>query len=81
MQVSSQAHSPLLLPILMRAFPDRQKKKNEALASEIFGKGRRASAPSATLGARKSGVGGSLASRMGAKKVTPPFHFLRESGV
>ncbi|KAL8951617.1 MAG: hypothetical protein Q9222_002417 [Ikaeria aurantiellina] len=43
---------------------DRQKRKNEALANALLGKGRRASTPS--NGIRKSGPGASLASRIGA---------------
>lgn len=46
---------------------DRLRRKNEALAQEIFGKGRRASTPS--NGNRKSGNGPSLASRIGISKV------------
>ncbi|MCJ1431091.1 hypothetical protein MMC27_000441 [Xylographa pallens] len=45
---------------------DRLRRKNEALANEIFGKGRRASTP-ATTGKRKPGVP-SLASRLGVTK-------------
>ncbi|MCJ1390500.1 hypothetical protein MMC18_003360 [Xylographa bjoerkii] len=47
---------------------DRLRRKNEALANEIFGKGRRASTP-ATTGKRKPGTGASLASRVGVTKV------------
>ncbi|MCJ1401543.1 hypothetical protein MMC11_004759 [Xylographa trunciseda] len=46
---------------------DRLRRKNEALANEIFGKGRRASTPAAT-GKRKQGTGPSLASRVGITK-------------
>ncbi|MCJ1243278.1 hypothetical protein MMC30_000475 [Trapelia coarctata] len=46
---------------------DRLRRKNEALANEIFGKGRRASTP--TIGGkRKPGTGPSLASRVGVTK-------------
>ncbi|MCJ1383403.1 hypothetical protein MMC17_006517 [Xylographa soralifera] len=45
---------------------DRLRRKNEALANEIFGKGRRASTP-ATTGKRKPGIP-SLASRVGVTK-------------
>ena len=46
---------------------DRLRRKNEALAQEIFGKGRRASTPS--NGNRKAGSGPTLASRIGVAKV------------
>ena len=46
----------------------RQRKKNEALANEIFGKGRRASTP-AVGGRFIPGTGRSLASRVGITKV------------
>ena len=48
---------------------DRQRRKNEALAKEIFGKAkyRRASAPG--NGSRKASTGPSLASRVGVNKV------------
>ncbi|KAL8861491.1 MAG: hypothetical protein Q9178_002015, partial [Gyalolechia marmorata] len=45
---------------------DRQKRRNEVLANELLGKGRRASTP--TDGLRKSGSGGGLASRIGITK-------------
>jgi hypothetical protein len=48
---------------------DRQRRKNEALAQEIFSKGRRQSAPSAGSNSRKPGAGPSLASRIGVAKV------------
>lgn len=48
---------------------DRQRRKNEALANEILGKGRRASAPGSGLGNRKQPSGPSLASRIGVAKV------------
>ncbi|KAI4176283.1 MAG: hypothetical protein LQ343_001021 [Gyalolechia ehrenbergii] len=41
---------------------DRQKRKNEQLANQLLGNGRRSSTPS--NGIRKSGAGGSLASRI-----------------
>lgn len=47
--------------------PDRQKKRNEELANQLLGKGRRSSTPS--NGIRKPGAGGSLASRIGVTKV------------
>ncbi|RDW70083.1 hypothetical protein BP5796_08480 [Coleophoma crateriformis] len=48
---------------------DRQRRKNEALAQEIFGKGRRSSAPGAgMINNRKPGTGPSLASRIGIQK-------------
>ncbi|KAI9793056.1 MAG: hypothetical protein M1816_000954 [Peltula sp. TS41687] len=47
----------------------REKKKNEALANEIFGRGRRASAPS-TTGSRNTLSRPSLASRVGVVKRT-----------
>jgi hypothetical protein len=48
---------------------DRQRRKNEALAQEIFSKNRRSSAPGAGLNNRKPGTGPSLASRVGVAKV------------
>lgn len=48
---------------------DRQRRKNESLAQEIFGRGRRASGPAAGQGPRKPGTGPSLASRVGIAKV------------
>jgi len=53
----------------MRLSIDRQRRKNEALAQEIFGRGRRASGPAAGQGPRKPGTGPSLASRVGIAKV------------
>jgi len=47
---------------------DRQRRKNEALAQEIFSKGRRSSAPGAGMINRKPGTGPSLASRVGVTK-------------
>jgi len=44
---------------------DRQRRKNEALAQKILGKGRRSSAPGAGSANRKPGAGPSLASRIG----------------
>jgi hypothetical protein len=44
----------------------RERKRNEALADKIFSKGRRQSAPA---GLKASQPGGSLASRVGVKKV------------
>lgn len=49
---------------------DRQKRKNEALANEILGKNRRASAPGAGVVSKKqTAAAGSLASRIGVVKV------------
>lgn len=50
---------------------DRQRRKNEALAKEVFGKGRRSSAPGAGagMGSRKPNAVPSLASRIGVAKV------------
>ncbi|CAG8959436.1 hypothetical protein HYFRA_00001334 [Hymenoscyphus fraxineus] len=49
---------------------DRQRRKNEALAAEVFGKGRRASAPGAGMISRKpaGNTVPSLASRIGTAK-------------
>ncbi|OQO10667.1 hypothetical protein B0A48_03965 [Cryoendolithus antarcticus] len=47
---------------------DRQKRKNEQLAQEIFGKNRRQSAPTAQQNGKKAPLGGSLASRVGVTK-------------
>ncbi|KAK6431582.1 hypothetical protein LTR95_012259 [Oleoguttula sp. CCFEE 5521] len=49
---------------------DRQKRKNEQLAQEIFGKNRRQSAPTAQQNGKKAPLGGSLASRVGVTKRT-----------
>jgi hypothetical protein len=46
----------------------RQKRKNEQLAQDIFGKNRRQSAPAAG-NTKKAPIGGSLASRVGVTKV------------
>lgn len=48
---------------------DRQRRKNEALAKQIFGKGRRSSAPGAGAPAKKHGTGLSLADRITTTKV------------
>ena len=56
---------------LMRA--DRLRRKNEALAQEIFGKGRRSSTPA--NGIRKLGPGASLASRVGIAKVRMSLNY------
>lgn len=53
---------------LLRERQDRLRRKNEALANEILGKGRKAS-NSAGVGKRKAGAGASLASRVGVTKV------------
>lgn len=50
---------------------DRQRRKNAALAQDIFGKNRRQSAPGAGVSSRKPGaVGSSLASRIGVAGIT-----------
>lgn len=50
---------------------DRQRRKNENLAQEIFGKNRRSSAPGAALNNRKSATAvPSLASRIGSPGIT-----------
>ncbi|KUJ19942.1 uncharacterized protein LY89DRAFT_682770 [Mollisia scopiformis] len=49
---------------------DRQRRKNESLAQEIFGKNRRASAPGAGKIKAKSGPVPSLASRIGVAGIT-----------
>ena len=51
--------------------PDRDRKKNEALAARIFSKDRRSSAPSHLQPSSQS-TGGSLASRAGVQKNTKP---------
>ncbi|MCJ1225212.1 hypothetical protein MMC12_001861 [Toensbergia leucococca] len=48
---------------------DRLRRKNEALAKEIFGKGRKSNTP-ASNGNRKPGAGPSLASRVGVAKAS-----------
>jgi hypothetical protein len=53
---------------------DRQRRKNETLAQEIFGKNRRASAPGAGTNIRKSASAApSLASRIGTAGVTKVY--------
>jgi hypothetical protein len=53
------------------SLPDRQRRKNENLAQEIFGKNRRSSAPGAGMNSRKpSAVVPSLASRIGSPGIT-----------
>ena len=59
-----------LLPRQQLSSADRLRRKNEALANEIFGKRRRASTPTPG-GKRKPGTGPSLASRVGVTKVCP----------
>ncbi|EGR53002.1 uncharacterized protein TRIREDRAFT_54615 [Trichoderma reesei QM6a] len=54
----------------------RERKRNEALADKIFSKGRRQSAPA---GLKASQPGGSLASRVGVKKATPPSALRRRA--
>lgn len=53
-------------------YTDREKRKAETLAKEIFGRNRRQSAPAANGGIRKPGTGGSLASRIGPVKQQKP---------
>ncbi|KAL8728346.1 MAG: hypothetical protein Q9166_005489 [cf. Caloplaca sp. 2 TL-2023] len=60
---------------LLRA--DRQKRKNEELANQLLGKGRRASTPS--NGIRKPAVRGNLASRIGVTNVCSIFSTLQKS--
>ncbi|KAI9732237.1 MAG: hypothetical protein M1818_007556 [Claussenomyces sp. TS43310] len=47
---------------------DRARRKNEQLAQQIFGRGRRGSAPGSGFGVRKPGQGLSLADRIGSSK-------------
>ena len=49
----------------------RKKRQAEELAKEIFGKGRRSSAPPS---GPKAGLGGSLASRVGVNKVCRQYN-------
>jgi hypothetical protein len=60
--------------------PGRQKRKNEQLAQDIFGKNRRQSAPAAG-NTKKAPIGGSLASRVGVNKVglVPSMLFRHQS--
>jgi hypothetical protein len=56
--------------LILISYSDRQKRKNEALANEILGKNRRASAPGAGVVSKKqTAASGSLASRIGIAKV------------
>ncbi len=55
--------------VVAEAVVDRQRRKDQALAQEIFSKGRRQSAPGAGTLNRKPGTGLSLASRVGVAKV------------
>lgn len=61
--VSSEAYAPPLI-IWLTISAERQRKKLQADANAIFGKGRRSSAPGAG-GIRKPGAGPSIASRIG----------------
>ncbi|KAL8790786.1 MAG: hypothetical protein Q9213_000410 [Squamulea squamosa] len=61
---AGKSSSPLLCRLANDL--DRQKRRNEELANELLGKGRRAS--TSTNGVRKPGSGGSLASRIGITK-------------
>lgn len=66
----SQHHAPdkqIKHPSLI-SHQGRQKRKNEQLAQDIFGKNRRQSAPAAG-NTKKGPIGGSLASRVGVTKV------------
>ena len=66
----SQQHAPdkhIKHPSLI-LLQGRQKRKNEQLAQDIFGKNRRQSAPAAG-NTKKGPIGGSLASRVGVTKV------------
>jgi len=66
----SNRHAPdqhVRRPSLM-SIQGRQKRKNEQLAQDIFGKNRRQSAPAAG-NTKKAPIGGSLASRVGVTKV------------
>ena len=59
------------LSTFTNALADRQRRKTQALATEILGKNRRQSAPG---GGNKSGPGGPLASRVGIAKVNMLGH-------
>lgn len=59
------------LSILIFFLLDREKRKNQTLAKEIFGRKRRQSAPTAGA-SRKPGSGPSLASRVGVAKASTP---------
>ena len=48
---------------------DRERRKNEALANEIFGRGRKSAQGANEPKGRKLGIGPSLASRVGVTKV------------
>jgi hypothetical protein len=61
---------------LTRLSQDRQRRKNESLAQEIFGRGRLASGLAAGQGPRKPGTGPSLASRVGIAKVQDNLNVL-----
>ncbi|KAL9027678.1 MAG: hypothetical protein Q9196_003833 [Gyalolechia fulgens] len=67
---------------MANGFSDRQKRKNEQLANQLLGKGRRPSTPS--NGIRKPGGGGSLANRIGiankpSLSATPRTHTTHKS--
>lgn len=64
-------HFKLVQQSIADTFADRQRRKNENLAQEIFGKNRRSSAPGAALNNRKSATAvPSLASRIGSPGIT-----------
>lgn len=69
MQVWALGMSPAKEGAVANLLTDRQRRKNEALAQQIFSKNRRASAPGAGIASRKPGTGASLASRVGVTKV------------
>jgi hypothetical protein len=66
----SQQHAPdeHAKHLSLTSLQGRQKRKNEQLAQDIFGKNRRQSAPAAG-NTKKGPIGGSLASRVGVTKV------------
>lgn len=68
---AGETHPSEIVRLFLIIPRDRQRRKNEALANEIFGRGRRASIPS--NGNRKLGLGSSLASRVGIAKVRVRF--------
>jgi hypothetical protein len=66
MQVRNSEPSHLSQIIVADIFSDRARRKNEAVAKEIFGKNRRSGAPgAAAVTSRKTGPAPSLASRIG----------------
>jgi hypothetical protein len=69
--MSSPSQTTFDLRILIFFLLDREKRKNQTLAKEIFGRNRRQSAPTAGA-SRKPGSGPSLASRVGVAKASIP---------